>query len=259
MVDIIRPIEPFELTQGFGENPDWYTQFGLKAHNGWDIKTIYSDTPQGRRNILSSWFSTFYTRGTDPTGYGRYFETIVQLYNTWKLTFAHCHSIEDFSSKNEGDMMAISDNTGNSTGPHLHLTVKKGKLNNGAFEVFDYQNGYFGALDPQIFFDELRQFKQDSQMGDNPCQDIANQLEEMRKSRDSWREKAKKYEANEVVLFDEIEKYKQDIVNLDRSVQLKNEEIDIKDVEIARLKSPDMAKAIEILLSAIFNGKWRPQ
>lgn len=160
MSDITRPIEPFELTQGFGDNPANYAQFGLKGHNGWDLKTVFLDTPQGRRFILSSWNSKFYGKGNEGNGgYGLYFEVIVELKNTWKLTFAHCLSIENFIEKKEGETMGISDSTGNVTGPHLHLTTKKGKLVNGIFQSDNYNNGYFGAIEPQEFFNELRAVK----------------------------------------------------------------------------------------------------
>lgn len=162
MADITRPIEPFELNQGFGENPADYARFGLKGHNGWDLKTKFPDTPQGFRNILSSWASKFYAQGNEGNdGFGLYFEVIVQLYNTYKLTYAHCKSIESFENKNEGDTLAISDNTGNSTGSHLHLTVKRGQLQNGKFVSDNYNNGYFGAINPQEFFDELRKYKKE--------------------------------------------------------------------------------------------------
>ena len=162
MSDIVRPIEPFELTQGFGGNASAYARFGLKGHNGWDLKTKFPDTPQGFRYILSSWSSKFYAQGNEGNdGFGLYFEVIVQLYNTYKLTYAHCKSIENFEHKSEGDAMAISDNTGNSTGSHLHLTVKRGQVQSGKFVSDDYNNGYFGAINPQIFFDELRKYKKE--------------------------------------------------------------------------------------------------
>jgi hypothetical protein len=160
MTDIIRPIEPFELTQEFGVNPASYARFGLAGHNGWDLRTKFNDTPQGHRYILASWLNQYYGQGNEGNdGYGLYFETIVQLENTYKLTFAHCLSIEGFQTKQEGETMAISDNTGNSTGAHLHLTVKRGVLNQGKFVSDNSNNGYFGAINPQEFFDELRKTK----------------------------------------------------------------------------------------------------
>ena len=65
--------------------------------------------------------------------------------------------------------MALSDNTGNSTGAHLHLTVKRGKKEHlsGKFVSDNYNNGYFGAINPQEFFDELRKFKAAQPKGDD--------------------------------------------------------------------------------------------
>ncbi len=162
MADITRPIEPFELTQGFGENPDDYKRFGLAGHNGWDFRTRFDDTPNGERDILCSWRMELYKLGDEgKDGYGKFFETVCQLYSTWKLTFGHCKAIQTFNTRFEKESMATSDNTGNSTGPHLHFTVKRIKVIDGQHQVLDYNNGYFGAVDPQEFFDELRKFKQE--------------------------------------------------------------------------------------------------
>lgn len=160
MADIIRSIEPFELTQVFGVNPESYKRFGLAGHNGWDFRTKFPDTPLGKRNIMASWLMQFYRQGNEGNdGYGRFFETVCRLKSIWKLTFAHCDSIENFVEKKEGETMAISDNTGNSTGAHLHVTVKRIKIVNGVHEVQNYNNGFFGAINPQEFFDELRAYK----------------------------------------------------------------------------------------------------
>lgn len=161
MADIVRPIEPFELTQGFGGNAAAYAKFGLDGHNGWDLKTKFTDTPKGHRDILSSWISTFYKKAIDPKGYGDYFEVIVKIGKSiWKLTYGHCLSIRGFVTAQEGEVMAISDNTGNSTGSHLHLTTKRITIKaDGAHEVINHNNGYFGAVNPQEFFDELRAYK----------------------------------------------------------------------------------------------------
>lgn len=155
MANIVLPIDPFQLTQEFGVNPAAYAQFGLKGHNGWDIRTSYTDTPAGRRYIYAPQDAIFSSQGNEGNGgYGLYFEVKTKTSkNTWKHTFAHCHSIESFTDKKQGETMAISDNTGNSTGPHLHWTVKR--LNPDG-SVKDYNNGYFGAVNPQEYIDEVR-------------------------------------------------------------------------------------------------------
>jgi hypothetical protein len=168
MADIQRPIEPFQLTQEFGVNKANYARFGLDGHNGWDFKTKFPDTPDGHRAILASFPSTLYVVGNEGNdGYGKYFDVIVQLKKTWKLTYAHCHSIRDFHTVAESEQMAISNNTGNSTGAHLHLTVKEGTLKDGKFISNNPNNGFKGAVNPQLFFDELREFKQ-AQAGGTP-------------------------------------------------------------------------------------------
>src|SRR3990167_5371768 len=157
-MNVTLPIDPFNLTQEFGINAEIYKKFGLAGHNGWDVRTIYPDTPGGRRFILAPQKVQFYKQAIDPPGYGNYFEVITKAKSIWKHTFAHCASIEAFLEKEQGDHMAISDSTGNVTGPHLHWTVKRIKIVNGAHEVQNYNNGFFGAVNPQEYLDEVRSY-----------------------------------------------------------------------------------------------------
>jgi|TARA_Y100000310_G_scaffold110581_1_gene108963 hypothetical protein len=159
--DIIYPIQPVYVTQKFGANPRNYSQYGIKGHNGIDYKTKFDDTPKGFRYIVASYLSRHYkTADEGSKGFGKYFEVIVQLKNTWKLRYAHCKSIQKFQTKDEGEPMAISDNTGNSTASHLHFDVKRVEYKNGKItKTYDYNNGFFGCVNPQIFFDELREYK----------------------------------------------------------------------------------------------------
>ncbi len=159
-MNINYPIQPFNLTQIFGVNPQNYAKFGLAGHNGWDVRTKYPDTPEGFREILASFNSKFYKVGDEGnSGYGKYFEVLVQLNGLWKVTYAHCKENRPLELTTRGERLGISDNTGNSTGPHLHFTVKRVKWNGAVLEVLNKNNGYFGAVNPQEFFDELKEIK----------------------------------------------------------------------------------------------------
>lgn len=154
MANVLLPIDPFKITQVFGVNYDTYKKFGLKGHNGWDIRTKYTDTPEGRRNIIAMQDVEYYKKGWDPNGYGNFFEVITRTSkNLWRHTFGHCHSINSFSHLPQGATMAISNNSGFSTAAHLHWTTKRINPDGSAK---DYNNGYFGAVNPQEYLDEVR-------------------------------------------------------------------------------------------------------
>ena len=129
-------IKPFNgnhrLTQGFGENPASYKRFGLLGHNGLDY-----GTPTGT-DILAPHSGRILEASNDPTGYGLY----IKIENTTEgSVLAH---LRDFVVKvgdnvAEGQLIAHSGNTGNSTGPHLHWGVYKIPRNR--------QNGYAGYID----------------------------------------------------------------------------------------------------------------
>lgn len=137
-----NPQESIYISQGFGQNPQIYTQFGLKGHDGVDIAApldthIYAPHDG---NI------TFYTDANYGNDIQMYFD---EDGFTYELVFGHLHKYEGISPRNvkQGDLIGYVDSTGFSTGNHLHLGVRK-RLNG---VVLDYSNGYFGYLDPMQF------------------------------------------------------------------------------------------------------------
>jgi hypothetical protein len=123
----------YPITQRFGVNPAAYAQFGMKGHNGIDY-ALPTGTPvvaaiSGTVQVLS-----------DPPGFGNY---VTVTNGQYKTIYAHLQraTVNSGQQVTAGQQIGISDNTGNSTGPHLHFGVKPINVDNN--------NGFFGAIDPQ--------------------------------------------------------------------------------------------------------------
>ena len=122
----------FILTQGFGENPSSYSKFGMRGHNGLDYG-LPTGTP-----VLAPHGGRIIEATNDPAGYGLY----VKIENSVEgSVLAH---LRNFAVKvgdqvAESQVIGYSDNTGNSTGPHLHWGYYKFPRNR--------QNGYAGFID----------------------------------------------------------------------------------------------------------------
>lgn len=162
---MIRPFSGnFILTQQFGVNKANYVQFGLQGHNGLDYAL-----PTATQVIAPHDGKVIETGDEGTRGYGRY----IKIENTKEgSVMAH---LQTFQVK-VGDMVserqpiALSDNTGNSTGPHLHW----------GYYLFprNRQNGYAGFIN---------QLPLITSAGTPPTSDLQKQLDEMRKQRDdNW-------------------------------------------------------------------------
>lgn len=105
------------VTQWYGENPDYYRQFGCAGHNGIDFGLV-TGTP------LRAVAAGRVTRvRKDSTGYGWH----VFVNHGWGQTlYAHMSRIDVAEQQDvgEGQVLGLSGNTGNSTGPHLHFGLR---------------------------------------------------------------------------------------------------------------------------------------
>lgn len=108
-----------------------YSNFGLIGHDGLDfampIGTEVSAADQG--TVIFS----------GPGDYG----TTVILQHPWgRSYYGHLSSIKILVGQtvSKGQLIALSGNTGISTGPHLHFGIKPNDP--------DMQNGYYGKIDP---------------------------------------------------------------------------------------------------------------
>lgn len=156
-----NPLERMRLVQGFGGDitggalplpgggTGGYKDLGLKGHNGWDLSTGASNgkkvfaVHRGRIEMFKD------------SGYGINARLIISVSADMELecVYGHLQEVTKTGEVQGGEQFAISDNTGISTGPHLHFGVRlRLRGPNGSTQVHNYDNGYFGYVDPHQFF-----------------------------------------------------------------------------------------------------------
>lgn len=140
------------MTQGFGGNGEWYRANGINilGHNGLDFITengqeIYAahdgvvmrlETDSKGGVGLSLRTKEKYDHGSDQV----YYKTIY-----WHL---EKYAVAENTEVRAGDVVAYADNTGFSTGSHLHFALKPLRDD---FSNLAPDNGYYGAIDPLPF------------------------------------------------------------------------------------------------------------
>lgn len=120
------PTEFKHVTQPFGVNPQNYAQFGLPGHEGVDIRASHgSKVFAVRAGTVAAVGDDRVKKADGGHNYG------VRIYidheDGWQTVYAHL----DARHVNAGDFVEAgqwignADNTGNSFGSHLHLTLKR--------------------------------------------------------------------------------------------------------------------------------------
>lgn len=120
---------PTVITQAYGIHPQWYKPFGLPGHEGIDIRAL-TGTPvmamaDGtvslvQPNALSGPYGV-QVRLKHKHGEDEY-TTVYAHFTKGSIKVSLGQAVK------AGDVLGLADNTGNSSGPHLHITLKhKGK------------------------------------------------------------------------------------------------------------------------------------
>ncbi len=131
---------PFPVTQEFGENlvhmddAGLYETFGMHGHDGIDFGMPIGTTIQSVDN------GTVVQAG--PGGYG----TTVVVKHSWGYSYyGHLSEVKVKVGDQviRGSAIALSGNSGITTGPHLHFSIKPDKN--------DEDNGYYGKVDPAYY------------------------------------------------------------------------------------------------------------
>jgi len=122
----------YRVTQIFGVNPQDYAQFGMKGHNGIDYAL-----PTGT-HVLAPHSGKVIEATLDPVGYGLYIKIENDIEGSVLAHFKEFR-VGVGDTVTEGQLIAFSDNSGNSTGPHLHWGYYRFPR--------DRSNGYAGFID----------------------------------------------------------------------------------------------------------------
>ncbi len=165
---VLKEYPKGSVTQFFGENPDLYARFGMKAHNGADLVAPHG-TP-----LYAVESGTVVDVRREEDGFGRHLRFITASRNgvCREWTYGHCNEI--FVNVGDrvtaGQTIATMGNTGfvvsSATpfwktnpfaGTHLHLGLRMVRRSVDGWsypkssikiEVENYRNGYKGAIDP---------------------------------------------------------------------------------------------------------------
>lgn len=128
------------VTQGFGQNPDIYSQFGYAGHNGIDFGLDEGSIIYAPHDGAAA------IHDDGDTNYGLY---LVINDTSRRSVLGHLSKVLVSNGQRiyQGDPVAKSGNTGFSTNPHLHWTYKILKNE----RVQNKSNGYDGAVDVTEF------------------------------------------------------------------------------------------------------------
>lgn len=117
------------ITQGFGENPSYYSQFGLDGHEGIDIKA-----PHGSK-IFTVAGGTVYRVNDSREKYnpltreGHNYGVHVRIDhgNGYRTVYAHLDQriVKLGEFVKAGQLIGYADDTGNSFGSHLHMNLEE--------------------------------------------------------------------------------------------------------------------------------------
>lgn len=167
---------PLHINQHFGENLNhFYKELGLTGHNGMDFQALDGET------ILASHDGVVTFAGEDGSGgLGVVIRTKDQFdykdgQSFYKTIYWHIQKgsfmVHASDEVKAGQPIAKADNTGMSTGTHLHWGLKPVYQGEQDWQWYNLEqnNGYNGAIDPEPYLDQTAVkyiFLKDMRFGD---------------------------------------------------------------------------------------------
>lgn len=137
------PLDKVYVTQRFGARPSAYAKYGMRGHNGIDLRTRFIDSPLARRYVQASAQGRVTEVSLNPkaSGYGVYVR--IQHDDGSETVYAHLTKAYVVLGQRVAALqrIALTGNTGDSTGPHLHWGWRPSGWSR------QYSNGFKGYSD----------------------------------------------------------------------------------------------------------------
>lgn len=155
---LAKPIEPYIVNQEWGTyHPEIYSQFGFTRHNGVDLQLNVK--AEVRAEIPCEMYRTMW----QPNGGGLTLSVMSLDEYTFDdgvtcfilIDYLHLKEFKKIPGgsdyrANTGDLLAIGDNTGFSTGPHCHVQYRRVYKQGTSFINID-KNEANGSFDPEPY------------------------------------------------------------------------------------------------------------
>jgi len=164
-LELHYPVRPALVNQYFGKKDQKYTVLNMTGHNGIDFRAKHGQPVYASHDGFASFqIDDHGGHGvvviTDKDYEGQFYKTLY-----WHLVDGlkepiFKSPIQDktgFTKVKQGEIIGYADNTGYSTGSHLHFGLKpvaKGE-DWGTWYNTAQSNGYNGAIDPLPFMKEI--------------------------------------------------------------------------------------------------------
>jgi len=176
---LYQPIKPFRISQKFGDNQVCYfkspdgsriykgkfthedceVKYGagwksiyrrMRGHNGLDL---YAKRWQPCYAMQHGTVLNVSTDENEGLGVVLRHDIVGKIWKTRSWHFIQVNSaLKEGDKVKTGQLLGYCDSTGRSTGDHLHIDLKE--LNTDG-TIKNYDNGYFGAVDPMLYMSDI--------------------------------------------------------------------------------------------------------
>lgn len=167
-----NPLNPWIINQHFGQNLNaFYKQLKMKGHNGIDARAVDGQPVYASHDGVVTFAGEDGDGGLgvvirteekfDYEGKKVYFKSLYWHLKTGSICVHASQKVK------AGDKIAEADNTGRSTGTHLHFGLKPVAQGEKSWlwENVSQDNGYKGAIDPAPYMDRTLRFARDLRLG----------------------------------------------------------------------------------------------